>query len=336
MSTQTITPNKPKDTRVAALARFAGAITLLNIFGHFYLGFEQSYAHWLVALLVAYPIDLFMEWLSAKVGKRKPAYAGGFKQVVIYLLPAHITAQAVAMLTYTNVHLPFVVFGVAVALLTKIIFRMKINGRSRHFLNPSNAGIAGLYLVFPAVGSAPPYQFTETTVGAWDWIVPGIIVCLGSFLNWRFTKKIPLILAWLSMFALQAIVRTSIFDTSTIAALGPMTGVAFLLFTFYMISDPSTTPVKRNNQIAFGAGVALTYGILMAMHVVFGLFFALAIVCFIRGTYFWYLEWKGQSAPAIPATATRKLSAELAMPTHKSRNGYSELELIENEPALKK
>ena len=32
-----------------------------------------------------------------------------------------------------------------------------------------------------------------------------------------------------------------------------MTGVAFLLFTFYMVTDPATTPVTRRGQIAFGA-----------------------------------------------------------------------------------
>lgn len=298
-NTSNATAAKPKDLRVEALARFAGAITLLNIIGHFYLGFEQSYAHWIVAVVVAYVIDLSMEWLSARVQHRTPAYAGGFKKLVIFLLPAHITAQAVAMLTYTNVHLPFVVFGVAVGLLSKVIFKVVVNGKPKHFLNPSNTGIAALYLVFPAVGAAPPYQFTETTVGYWDWVVLGIIVCLGSFLNTKFTKKIPLILAWLSMFFLQAVVRTSIFGTSTVAALGPMTGVAFLLFTFYMISDPSTTPMKRNNQIFFGAAVALTYGILMALHIVFGLFFALLIVCSCRGLYLWILSLKAapQSAP---------------------------------------
>lgn len=321
MNNKTKAPAKPADNRIPALVRFASAITLLNIIGHFYLGFEQSYAHWVVAVVTAYTFELGMEFLTAKIEKRTPGYAGGFKKLVIFLLPAHITAQAVAMLTYTNTHLPFVVFGVGVALLTKVIFRVTVNGRSRHYLNPSNAGIAALYLVFPAVGAAPPYQFTETTINSWDWVVPGIIVCLGTFLNARFTKKIPLILAWLSMFFLQAVVRTSIFGTATVAALGPMTGVAFLLFTFYMISDPSTTPMKRNNQVYFGAGVALVYGMLMAFHVVFGLFFALAIVCFIRGGILWYANYRTVSKPLpvsrIPAPFA---SVEMAMPVQRSPN----------------
>jgi hypothetical protein len=66
-----------------------------------------------------------------------------------------------------------------------------------------------------------------------------------------------------------------------------MTGIAFLLFTFYMISDPATTPFKFKNQLFFGFSVAFIYGILMSFHIVFGLFFSLLIVCSIRGLYFY-------------------------------------------------
>src|SRR5207253_10362685 len=66
-------------------------------------------------------------------------------------------------------------------------------------------------------------------------------------------------------------------------ALMPMTGVAFILFTFYMVTDPATTPNEPRAQLVFGASVAAVYGLLMGLHIVFGLFFALTIVCAIRG-----------------------------------------------------
>ena len=288
--------NKPKpiDNRIPALIRFASAITLLNIVGHFYLGFEQSYSHVAVALLTAYSVELLMETLVAKNEERKAAYLGGFKNFIIFLLPGHISGLAVGMLTFTNTNLLLVSFGVAAALLSKYIFRVKVDGKNKHFLNPSNTGIVALFLFFPSVGAAPPYQFSEATSGFYDWLLVLIFVSLGSFLNAKFTKKMPLIFAWLGMFFLQTVIRTTIFDTATIASLGTMTGVAFLLFTFYMVSDPATTPNKFKNQILFGAGVALTYGILMAFHVVFGLFFSLFIVCSIRGFYLWVTNWQKQ------------------------------------------
>jgi hypothetical protein len=278
---------KITDNRIPALIRFASAITFLNIIGHLYLGFEQSYAHVFTALFTAYVLETIMEYLSSKAENRNPVFLGGFKNFILFLLPAHITALAVSMLTFTNSNLKLIVFGVAVAILSKYLFKVIINGKSKHFLNPSNTGIAILFILFPQVGPAPPYQFSEATVGYQDWLLVIIFTCLGSFLNYKFTKKIPLILAWLFGFFLQAIIRTQLFETSTVAALGPMTGIAFLLFTFYMISDPATTPFKFKNQLFFGFSVAFIYGILMSFHIVFGLFFSLLIVCSIRGLYFY-------------------------------------------------
>ena len=62
-----------------------------------------------------------------------------------------------------------------------------------------------------------------------------------------------------------------------------MTSAAFILFTLYMIPDPATTPIKPWRQVAFGVSVAAVYGVLFVFHVVFGLFFALAAVCAVRG-----------------------------------------------------
>ena len=62
-----------------------------------------------------------------------------------------------------------------------------------------------------------------------------------------------------------------------------MTGVAFILYTFYMVTDPATTPSSARGQVTFGAAVGFTYGLLMVCHIVFGLFFALSIVCVGRG-----------------------------------------------------
>jgi hypothetical protein len=50
-----------------------------------------------------------------------------------------------------------------------------------------------------------------------------------------------------------------------------------------MIPDPATTPLKAWRQVLFGLGVATVCGIIQVLHLVFGLFFALLIVCAIRG-----------------------------------------------------
>jgi len=272
-----------KAIRLGGLRRFAIAITALNILGHTVFGFEQSWAQPLVALATAYSVEILLEVIDAWSKRRQRNFAGGARNLVDFLLSAHITGLAVAMLLYTNDRLWPIVFATAAAICSKAVFRAPASGGARHFFNPSNFGITVTLLLFPWVGIAPPYHFTENLSGAGDWILPALIVISGSFLNARFTRKLPLIAAWLSVFALQAFVRSLVFDASLVPALAPMTGMAFILYTFYMLTDPATTPSGYRAQVAFGAATAVVYGLLVVVHVVFGLFFALTIVCALRG-----------------------------------------------------
>lgn len=279
-----------RGSRLPALRRFAVAITLLNGFGHTVLGFEQSWAQPLAALATAYAMEMGLELIDARIHRRAARWTGGWRQVIDFLLSAHITALAVSMLLYANERIMPIVFAAVVATASKHIVRVRVGAGTQHVLNPSNFGITAALLAFPWVGIAPPYQFTENVSGVLDWIVPGLIVVSGTFLNWRFTGKLPLIAGWLGGFAAQAVLRSVFFDTSIVAAWLPMTGLAFLLYTFYMVTDPATTPSRRRGQIVFGVSVAAVYGTLMVSHVVFGLFFALTIVCSARGIGLWARE----------------------------------------------
>jgi Na+-translocating ferredoxin:NAD+ oxidoreductase RnfD subunit len=275
--------NLERANRLAGLRRFAIAISVLNILGHTVFGFEQSIAQPFVAVGAAYVMELLIELGDAWARKRKPHFIGGIGNLVDFLLSAHITGVAVAMLLYANERLWVVGFAAAAAIASKAMFRAPAGKTTRHFMNPSNFGIAITLLLFPWVGIAPPYHFTEHLGAAGSWILPGIIVLSGTFLNYKFTRKLPLIAAWLAGFALQAGIRSAIHGTPFVATLLPMTGMAFILFTFYMVSDPATTPVRLKGQVLFGMGMAAAYGLLVSVHVVFGLFFGLTLVCALRG-----------------------------------------------------
>lgn len=299
------THQKPADLRLGALRRFATAITVFNLLGHTVFGFEQAWAHPLWALAIGYSTELALELLESRAQRRKLRFEPRLGSIVDFLLPAHISSLAVSMLLYPGERLMPIAFGTAAAIGSKYLFRVTYQGRSRHFFNPSNFGITLTLLSFPSVAIAPPYMFTENLRNVGDWLLPAALVCAGSFLNARFTKRVPLIAAWLTAFALQALVRSALGTTTAFSGLGPMTGMAFLLFTFYMVSDPSTTPVSVRGQILFGAGVAVTYGLLLASHVVYTLFFALSVVCVLRGVSFVVAEQlaRRRAAAALPAAA---------------------------------
>jgi hypothetical protein len=290
------------DIRIVALRRFAAAITILNVLGHTVLGFEQSLAQPLAALGVAYSLELLFEWIEARGEGRKPRFLASREALFNFLLPPHISALACSMLLMPNDHFGPFIFAVSVAIGSKYLFRAPVGKSVRHFLNPSNTGITATLLAFHWVSVAPPYMFTENLSGWQDWILPPIIVVSGSFLNFKLTRRVPLILGWLGAFALQAMGRALLFGTPIFAGLTPMTGVAFLLFTFYMVTDPATTPSDPKRQVAFGASVALVYGVLMRVHVVFAIFFALTLVCLTRGfalkAWAW---WNARATARVPA-----------------------------------
>jgi hypothetical protein len=273
----------PAQRRVAALRRFSFGITTLTVAGHLFLGFEQSWLQVFASIATCYSVELALETIDSWSAGRPARYRGGLVAVADYMLPAHITALAIALLLYPGGRILPIVFAGVIAVGSKSIFRAPVGKGRRHFLNPSNFGIAATLIAFPSVGISPPYHFTENVSGWGDWAVPAIVLCTGTLLNVKLTGKVPLILAWLGAFVVQAVVRHLVFDVSLVGALLPMTGMAFLLFTFYMVTDPGTTPVVARSQVAFGAGVALAYGVLMSFHIVFGLFFALVAVSAVRG-----------------------------------------------------
>jgi enediyne biosynthesis protein E5 len=275
----------PAERRIAALRRFAVGISVLTLVGHVWLGFEQSWAQVVVALATCYCVELALESADAWSARRPVRFGGGPVAFGDFLLPAHITALAIALLLYPGGRLAPIAFAATLAVCSKAVFRAPVGTGRRHFFNPSNFGIVATLLLFPSVSISPPYHFTENVAGAGDWLVPAFVLCTGTFLNYRLTGKIPLITAWLVMFAAQATTRHLVLGASLEGALLPMTGMAFLLFTFYMVTDPGTTPVRPRNQVAFGAAVALAYGALLALHVVFTLFFALVLVSMARGAW---------------------------------------------------
>lgn len=304
MTTDTATAIPPRTPKhITALRRFAMSISVLNVAGYAFLGFEQPWLWPLFALATSYTIELALERVGSWQEGRPPRYlGGGFRGLVDFLLPAHITALAVNMLSYPLDHVWTMIFGVAVAVGAKWVLRAPVNGRLRHFMNPSNLGIATILVLFPWASIAPPYQFTEIFQGWSDWILPVVILGLGTMLNAKLTERMWLIAGWLSFFAIQSVLRGFIVGNAIPGALATMTGTAFILFTNYMISDPGTTPSKPVPQFVFGASVATAYGVITGMNLPYGLFFATATVCLGRGLWLWaiHLRDRHQAAQDAP------------------------------------
>lgn len=119
------------------------------------------------------------------------------------------------------------VFGVAVAICSKVMFRAPVaEGKTQHIFNPSNLGIVATLLLFPSIGVAPPYHFTENLTGMWHWALPGFVLATGLIVHGLFTGRLVLVVTWLIAFVIQGQLRSWYFGTSWIVPLAPMTSAA--------------------------------------------------------------------------------------------------------------
>jgi hypothetical protein len=302
------------DPRYLALRNFAISISVFNIFGYTLLGFEQPWLWPIFSVLVGYATEITFEMISSWARGRPPRFMGnGARGVYEFLLPAHITALACNMLLYANdMYLP-IALAVIIGVTGKHVLQAPIYGKMRHYMNPSNLGISTSLILFGSwISIAPPYEFTEYANTYFRVMIPIIIITAGTVLNALLTKRTPLIVGWLGGFAIQAFLRHWIWDVALFSALGVMTGVAFVLFTNYMITDPGTTPTKPMNQFMFGSSVAMVYGVLMLFNVVYTLFFAVVIVCALRGGGWWvaYLRKRARERRAVFSTAAFTRTSE--------------------------
>jgi hypothetical protein len=287
--------NSPK-MRLFALWYFTTLMIIWNVLGHTKLGFEQSWATPLTAIATAIAVSMFLDWIDARARNREVRFAGGVGNFLNFLPACLIPGFACGMLLYANDRLWPMVFAVVLSIGSKLILRAPVgNGHTQHIFNPSNFGVAATLVLFPEVGFAPPYHFTENITGLWDWTLPMIVLITGIIIHALFTGRLPLVAAWVGGFVLQGIIRANLFGTPFFVPLMPMTSAAFILFTLYMIPDPATTPLKPARQALFGFSVAMVYAVLQILHIVFGLFFALVIVCAIRGASLHAWAWWQQS-----------------------------------------
>lgn len=300
------TVKKARDPR-NGLRTSATLATVFTLFGHNFLGFEQSTQHVLVALLTGYTCAIAFEFIDARINARAPGYAGGGPlHFVDWMLSTHMTSITMAFLLFTLRDMTVIAFAVALAIGSKYFFRVELGGRPRHFMNPSNFGIAAVLQTNP-FAFAPPWGYTVELHGAADWGIVVFVFLLGFRLNLLFTQRLPLIAAWVGGTLALGAVRAWVLGSPLEAEWSIFTSVAMVLFTFYMITDPQTSPSAPRRQVLFGLGIAVAYAVLLALHVMYTMFYAVVIVCALRG--FWlYAEsllerHAGARAPVVAALA---------------------------------
>jgi hypothetical protein len=189
--------------------------------------------------------------------------------------------------------------------------------RGRHFFNPSLFAICvSILLGNEFVTLSPSYQWYGSAGTAW---AMAMFVITGALLFFvRRIHRYWLIGSFLLFFTVFTALRAYImrfvipFDTLFIGAL---TSPAFYLFTFYMITDPATSPSDKRQQIGVGFFLALLDFLFHIKFSLYTFFFAGLTVATGRFLYFHIQQIRANGwafyTPSVSAWFSRGLAMGL-------------------------
>ena len=280
-----------KDPRLYQIITLSGLLA----FGWSVRSFEIDPAQFAAIVLTCCAV----QWLGSFLIATKP----DFKSPLI-------TALSLTLLLRADALWPLMA-AAAIAVGSKFMFRLG----GKHIFNPANIGIVAIVLLSDAAWTTPGQWGTAVWFAA-------LLAGAGLFVTYRAARfDVPLI--FLSVYAALLFGRALwLGDPLSIPMLRLENG-ALILFAFFMISDPKTTPDGAIARTAFAGGAALlAYVMSFHFYIADGLFFALAIAAMLRPILEWldpapHYRW-GDHVPAPGFIKRLSLSPKVpkAKPIH--------------------
>ncbi len=215
------------------------SLSALLLFGLLWLNFEVS--GWQIAVTMGTAL------LTQYAGAR------------LYNLPSFdprsplISSLSLCLLLRTN-DLPVAALASFIAIGSKFVIRWK----DKHIFNPTN--LALVVVLASSLGWISPGQWGQV---AWFGF---LIACLGSLVVTR-AARADVTLAFLVSYVGLLFARALWLGDPLTIPFHQIESGALLIFAFFMISDPKTTPDSRTGRIVFALIVALA-----ALYVQFGFF----------------------------------------------------------------
>ncbi len=183
-------------------------------------------------------------------------YAG----ILLFRLPIHslksafITSFSLCLLFRSDHHY-VIVMAAFIAIASKFIFTYK----GKHFFNPANIGICSSILISGSGWISPGQWGSE---GLWLFLV-GIL----GFLVVSRARRMELALSFMAAYGGAFLIRLLIWQNWPADALTHLlTSGTLLLFTFFMITDPASTPSHKTIRILWAFAVGLLAFYLQAYH----------------------------------------------------------------------
>ncbi len=145
-----------------------------------------------------------------------------------------------------------------------------IRAKGKHIFNPANFGIVIMALLFTGAWVSPGQWGTAPLLALW-------LAGLGVLVTTK-AKSLDLTAGFLIFYASFIFARALWIGVPMSIPIHQMQSGALLIFAFFMISDPKTTPNARKGRIAYAGLVALIGFVLQAFyHQSAGVIYALVL-----------------------------------------------------------
>lgn len=158
-------------------------------------------------------------------------------------LSAMISSLSLCLLLRTNFH-AVAVFATVITIASKFMIRYD----GKHIFNPTNFGLAISMLITGSAWVSPGQWGSQATLAF-------LFACLGSFVVFR-SDRSDVTAAFAVFWSTLIIGRSWWVGEPMTIPIHRLESGAFLLFAFFMISDPKTTPNSRPGRILFAGIVA--------------------------------------------------------------------------------
>ncbi len=193
------------------------------------------------------------------------------KKAWIFPLSAIISGTGISLILNSYLLWPYVLTS-TIAIGMKYVFR--IGGG--HVFNPNNIAIVAVLFFLP--------QFVVSTPKQWSngFLIMAFILVLGIIAA-SMARRLDTVLAFIGSYLMFALLRHVFVDEPLYYALGPMMGASFQLFTFFMLTDPKTTPSTTLMRVVIAFSVAAVDAYLRIHQITNSLFYAAFIVTILIG-----------------------------------------------------
>jgi Na+-transporting NADH:ubiquinone oxidoreductase subunit NqrB len=200
------------------------------LYGNLFLQFAIPWPRILLVIAVA----LLVQWLCARACGL-PRFDGK---------SALISSLSLLLLLRAD-HWAWFVLAIAITIASKFLLR----ANDKHIFNPTNFGLVCMLLLTDHAWVSP---------GQWGTEGFGLfaLACLGGLVAYRHARS-DITWAFLFLYAGLLLGRAVWLGDPLAIPFHQLQNGAFLLFTFFMISDPKTSPDSRTGRIAYAGLVAV-------------------------------------------------------------------------------